>query len=90
MLTEQREKIDQIDRELVNLLEERMKTVTEIVQIKLEAGIAVLDAGREAQVIEKINHYVSEADYRECISEVYQAILASSKKYQGTVIEVGK
>lgn len=82
MLTSQRNKIDQLDRELVRLLETRMELVTEIAEIKKKAGRPVLDAGRESVVLEKVGSYVSELAYQESIRQVYQEILTSSKEHQ--------
>ena len=85
MLTSQRNKIDQLDRELVRLLETRMELVTEIAEIKNKAGIPVLDEGREVLVLEKVTSYVTEPAYQESIRQVYQEILTSSKQHQAKV-----
>lgn len=44
---ELRKEIDQIDRELVQLVEKRMKVSTEIAEYKLANNIPVMDAQRE-------------------------------------------
>lgn len=82
MLSQQREKIDQLDKQIVALLEERMTVVTEVARIKAENRLAVLDGQREAILLDKVRHYVKEAKYEESIVEVYQAMLTISKNYQ--------
>ena len=46
-LSDYREKIDSIDKELVKLFAERMDTAAEIAQYKKEHGMKVLDSARE-------------------------------------------
>lgn len=82
MLSQQREKIDQLDQQIVELLEERMAVVTEVARIKAENQLAILDGQREAALLDKIRHYVKEDSYEESILEVYQAMLDISKNYQ--------
>ena len=47
-----REKIDQVDRELIALLSERLKLVAEVGKVKLEHGIPVYAPEREKAIIE--------------------------------------
>ncbi|WP_314067827.1 chorismate mutase [uncultured Vagococcus sp.] len=82
MLSQQREKIDQLDKQIVALLEERMTVVTEVARIKAENQLAVLDGQREVVLLDKVRHYVKEAEYEESIVEVYRAMLTISKNYQ--------
>ena len=46
-LSDYREKIDSIDKELVKLFAERMDTAAEIARYKKEHGMKVLDSARE-------------------------------------------
>ncbi|MBP1044047.1 chorismate mutase [Vagococcus sp. BWB3-3] len=82
MLSQQREKIDQLDQQIVALLEERMTVVTEVARIKAENQLAILDGQREEALLAKIRHYVKDDQYEESIVEVYQAMLLISKNYQ--------
>ena len=47
-----REKIDQVDCELIALLSERLKLVAEVGKVKLEHGIPVYAPEREKAMIE--------------------------------------
>ncbi|MBF0787961.1 MULTISPECIES: chorismate mutase [unclassified Streptococcus] len=82
MLSKQREKIDQIDREIVHLFEERMQTALQVVAIKKEHGLPVLDSGREAQVIEKVCSYLKNGTLREPLIELYTEMMRLSRAYQ--------
>ncbi|MSO19371.1 MAG: chorismate mutase [Acidobacteria bacterium] len=53
-ITDWRKKIDDVDRELVRLLNERARVVLEIARIKKQGGLAVLDPRREREVFENI------------------------------------
>ena len=49
-----RKKIDELDRELVRLLNDRARVVLEIARIKKQTGLAVLDPRREREVFQNI------------------------------------
>lgn len=82
MLSEQRQKIDQIDQELVSLLEKRLAVVTEVAEIKKAQGIAILDSSREEQVFEKIKDYVENPSYEESVLALYREMMRISRDYQ--------
>lgn len=82
MLSEQRQKIDQIDQELVRLLEKRLAVVTEVAEIKKAQGIAILDSSREEQVFEKIKGYVENSSYEESVLALYREMMKISRDYQ--------
>lgn len=83
MLSQQRQKIDAIDQQLVKLYEERMATVQEIITIKKENNLPILDQGREDQVIAKVQSYLNDDSYTEDIAQLYQEIMRLSREYQG-------
>lgn len=81
-LEQQRAKINQIDKELVRLLEQRMDVVAEIAAVKKKAGHAVFDSEREQQVLETILNHVENDEYEETLSETFQGIMDASKRFQ--------
>lgn len=89
-LETERKKIDVLDRQIVGLLEERLKVVEEIARIKKEQELAVLDTAREQKVLEKVARYVEDAKYRKIIQETYQSLMDISKAYQKKKLEDGK
>jgi len=56
-LSDWRERIDSIDRQLINLLNERMQCAQAIGRIKKAAGKPIRDPERERDVIAKIKAY---------------------------------
>ena len=82
MLEKQRAEIDAIDREIVALFERRMQVVVEVAQIKKENGMAILDANREKEVIQKVQSYLKDATLKEELAEAYETLMKVSKDYQ--------
>ncbi|MFO7992167.1 MAG: chorismate mutase [Thermoplasmata archaeon] len=54
---ELRERIDQIDKEILKLLHERIAVAKEIGKIKRERGIPITDADREKMVLDRADRY---------------------------------
>lgn len=81
-LTQAREKIDQIDQELVGLLERRMSAVSEVTAYKAQTKKAVLDSSREEKVLENAANLVKNENYRETIVETFKDIMKQSRNYQ--------
>ena len=82
MLEKQRAEIDAIDREIVALFERRMQVVVEVARIKKENDIAILDANREKEVIQKVQSYLKDATLKEELAEAYETLMKVSKDYQ--------
>lgn len=53
-INEAREKLNQIDDQIVPLFVERMKTVLDIAQYKKDRGLAVLDRSRETDILNRV------------------------------------
>ncbi|MDP4090381.1 MAG: chorismate mutase [Bacillota bacterium] len=77
-----RMQIDEIDRDIVKLLEDRFKVCLSIGRFKKENGMEVLNESREKQVVEKNIALVKDDFYREFIEEVLKTIMAESRKIQ--------
>lgn len=80
-LQEYRNKIDGIDRQLVDLFIERMKTSADIADYKSANYLPVLDKGRERELLLKIADLCGE-EYENYGVRLYQQILELSKTYQ--------
>lgn len=86
-LTVLREKIDGIDRQLVELFEERMKVSAEVAEYKIGTGKKVFDKERE---ITKLNTLcaLAHSDFnRHGVNELFQQIMAMSRKLQYQLLE---
>lgn len=74
-----REKIDAIDREVFQLLIDRLEAVTVIGEVKKEEGLPILDQSRENTIYEKIDSLFSDKEAT-FLKKVYQSIITESKK----------
>lgn len=82
MLSEQRQKIDNIDKQIVALFEERMQVVEEVKEIKEKNHIPVLDSTREAEVYEKIISYLKDKSLASDLKILYSTLMDISKNRQ--------
>jgi chorismate mutase/prephenate dehydratase len=80
-LSELRNQIDEIDRELVELFAKRMKVSSEVASYKREHGMAVLDATRERALLQKVSE-LSGTELEEYTRTLYATILDLSRSYQ--------
>lgn len=85
-LEESRRRIDEIDKELVKLFEERMNTVVDVAKYKKENNIEVLNTKREAQVVENAINNLKNKDYSEEIADFFNHIMDISKNFQRKAI----
>ncbi len=81
-LEESREKIDEIDREIARLLEERMKVANDVVAYKRSTGKKVYDPEREKQKLETLRGYVSSSFNEMAVEDLFRQIMSISRKYQ--------
>ena len=77
-LLEQRKRIDEIDNQIMDLLDERYDISIEIGNIKEESKTPVLDSGRELEVLKK----TAKLRHSLAIKNVYTSIMEESKKLQ--------
>ena len=81
-LEQLRGQIDGIDRQLVALFEQRMRTVARIAAYKREHGLPVLNAGRERQVLEKCASLLEDASLAPAVTEWMEHTMALSRAAQ--------
>lgn len=86
-LDELRKQIDDTDRELVRLLEQRYRLVEQVAVQKAEEGIPVLNRNREEEVINSVNGQVQNRKYAEYIVDTFCGIMDISKQYQNHYLE---
>jgi chorismate mutase/prephenate dehydratase len=84
-LQELRKKIDTIDDELIRLFQERMDLSASIAEYKLKNGVAVFDAEREREILERLGEKVDER-YRDSVKELYALLFDLSKKKQNVIL----
>ena len=81
-LGEIRNRIDHIDRKLVELIEERLEIVKEVALYKKENGMKIFDRKREEEVINKNLSNVKSEELKHYIESILKDIMDSSKEYQ--------
>ena len=85
-LTQLRERIDDIDRELVALFAERMSVSAEVAEYKRRTKMAVLDPAREEQLLNKVASLAPE-QFEQYTRKLYSTILELSRSYQQKKLE---
>lgn len=85
MLSKQRERIDTLDQQIVGLLEERLKVVEEVVNIKIQHDLPILDQAREDALIEKVVSLLKNKDLETEMRSFYQELMQISRRYQDKI-----
>ena len=80
-LAQIRQELDEIDREMVKLFERRT-LCREVARTKLAQGKPVLDASREAQVLESRAAMLTDASLVEAVQALYREMMALSRQEQ--------
>lgn len=86
-LGELRGQIDAVDRELLALFERRMALCREVGVYKKARGMQVLDAGREAQVLEARAAWVADESLRGAARAFFQSMMAISRGQQQALMD---
>lgn len=81
-LADYRNKIDEIDKEIVSLFERRMETSEAIANYKKDNNLPILNSGREDQVIKKVKSCLKNPELMEGAEELYRCIMKISRAYQ--------
>lgn len=84
-----RGEIDAIDAQLVELFRRRMEVTARVGQYKLARGLPVLDAVREAQVLEK-KAALAGADLRDDVTALFETVMALSRRQQQRLMAAGE
>ncbi len=86
-LNEIRKNIDVIDRQLVDLFEQRMDLCHQVAEYKIESGKKVLDPVREKQKLQAISKMVKNPENVHAIDDLFGQIMANSRKTQYRLLE---
>jgi len=86
-LANKRRKIDLIDRRLVTLLNQRLRTAMEIGKIKKQMGMKISDPRREKEILERLTlrlrsnnrRYLKDKDVEKIFSTIIQVCRRSQK-----------
>lgn len=86
-LDQVRQDIDQVDRQMTALFEERMHLVAEVIAVKRAAGLPVLDAAREEVVVEKNTARLTDQELARYYEAFIRKTMELSKEYQRSLLE---
>lgn len=81
-LNDLRNKIDDLDKVIIECLEKRFDIANDIKKIKKQKCIAVYDSKREEEIFKKIKKSVKNNEYLEYINACYNKIFEMSKNLQ--------
>lgn len=85
-LAKSRESIDRIDRQIVDLFEERMKVAGDVAEYKRNTGKKVLDPEREQQKLDTLGALASTEFNERAVKELFSQIMSISRKYQYSLL----
>jgi len=89
-LQECRKELDDIDSQIVELFERRMKVCGEVAQYKISVGKAVYDGAREQQKLETVSGMAGNEFNKTAIRELFAQMMTISRRYQyGLLAEHG-
>ncbi len=72
---ELRDRVDEVDKDLVRALNERARIVQEIMAMKAEAGSPVYDPKREEEILQRAMEYNEGPIYDTSMREIFELIL---------------
>ncbi|WP_294400898.1 prephenate dehydratase [uncultured Clostridium sp.] len=81
-LDDYRVRIDEIDKEITKLFEERMNVVLNVAKYKMDNNLPIFNRGREDEVIEKNINYLENKDYAGELKDFYNDLMAVSRQLQ--------
>ncbi len=81
-----RQEINEIDAQMAALFCRRMQAVHKVAEYKKENGLAVLDAAREKEVLEKNTALLSDSAYAPYYTALMQRMMELSREYQSRTL----
>lgn len=82
-LNDARKKINEIDKKMAHLFEERMNAVKIVLEYKKANNLPIFDEKRELEVISNNLLLISDESLKEYYLTFLQNLMDISKKYQG-------
>ncbi len=74
-IRELRSRVDEVDRELIHILNDRARIVQEIMTIKAETGKPVFDPKREEEILRRVVEENEGPIYDSSLREIFELIL---------------
>ncbi len=86
-LDEARNKINQIDQEMISLFKQRMQAVFEVAEYKKNHKLDVVDSSREQTLLVKNLSILDDKNLEEYYQIFFDGVLKASKAYQKDLIK---
>ena len=86
-LLESRGKIDEVDRKIVELIEERMKLAVDIATYKRSVGKPIFDAAREEEKLAALTALTENEFNQRAIGDLFKQIMSLSRRLQYTLLD---
>lgn len=86
-LSECREEIDKVDKELVELFEKRMNIAINVANYKIKNNIPIFNGAREAEVIEKNIKRLNNKEYSKLTEKFFNNLMELSRSLQGDIFK---
>ncbi|MBP1755539.1 MAG: Prephenate dehydratase, partial [Firmicutes bacterium] len=86
-LLDSRNKIDEIDRQIVELFERRMELAMDIADYKKSVGKPIFDATREEEKLAALRQLTQNEFNQKAISDLFKQIMSMSRRLQYTLLE---
>ncbi len=81
-----REKIDEVDKKIVSLIEERMNLALEVAKYKISTGKPIYDRERELEKLDKLGSLANSEFNEKSVRELFSQIMSVSRRYQYRII----
>lgn len=81
-LDDLRIEIDKIDKELVELFENRMEVVKKVGEWKKQNNVEIFDPEREKKVLDKVSSYLKDSSKEMELRKWFQLLMDISKREQ--------
>lgn len=85
-LVQCRKEIDEIDRRMTALFEERMQIAADVAEYKRVSGKKVFDKQREDEKLDAVERMASNVYFGRGLRELFSQIMSLSRKYQYTML----
>ena len=89
-LAESRSKLDVIDKQIVELMRQRMEISKDVAEYKIANNKAVYDKTRENEKLKTLCALVEDEFDKKCVDELFKQIMAMSRKLQYGILEAGE
>lgn len=86
-LLESRKKIDEVDRKIVELFEERMELAMDIAAYKQSVGKPIFDAAREEEKLAALTALTENEFNQRAIGDLFKQIMSLSRRLQYTLLD---